>query len=150
MLENGLSRSAEANWNSMKWLNTMGLVFFMATSLFGAAREAEWKKVDEAVQKGLPATAVTNLQLIIPEALKDKAYAEAVKAIGKKIALEGQIQGGKAEENILRLEAEISRAPKEMVPMLDTLLAHWYWNFFQQNRWRYMQRTATAQAPGKD
>ena len=34
--------------------------------------------------------------------------------------------------------------------MLETLLAHWYWQYFQQNRWRFLQRTATAQAPGKD
>ena len=37
-----------------------------------------------------------------------------------------------------------------MVPVMDTLLAHWYWQYFQQNRWRFMQRTATAQQPGKD
>jgi hypothetical protein len=29
-------------------------------------------------------------------------------------------------------------------------LAEWYWHYFQNNRWRFMQRTATAQAPGKD
>ena len=37
-----------------------------------------------------------------------------------------------------------------MVPLLDTLLADWYWHYFQQNRWRFMQRTATAEQPGKD
>ena len=82
--------------------------------------------------------------------MKDKAYAEAVKAIGEKIALEGNIQGNKPEEKITRLEAEIAKAPKEMTPVLQTLLAHWYWQYFQQNRWRFMQRTATATAPGKD
>ena len=34
--------------------------------------------------------------------------------------------------------------------MLQTLLADWYWHYFQQNKWRFMQRTATAQQPGKD
>ena len=48
------------------------------------------------------------------------------------------------------MEAEIARAPKEIVPLLDTLLANWYWHYFQNNRWRFMQRTQTAQAPGKD
>ena len=37
-----------------------------------------------------------------------------------------------------------------MVPLMDTLLADWYWHYFQQNRWRFMQRTATAAQPGKD
>jgi hypothetical protein len=118
--------------------------------LHAGPRDAEWKAVEDAIQKGLPKTAITNLEPIIQSALKDKAYAEAVKAIGQKIALEGNIQGNKPEEKITRLEAEITKAPKEMVPLMDTLLAEWYWQYFQQNRWRFMQRTATAAQPGKD
>src|SRR5262249_11032977 len=34
--------------------------------------------------------------------------------------------------------------------VLDTLLAHWYWHYFQQNRWRFMQRTTTGAPPGND
>src|SRR5271165_740245 len=119
-------------------------------SAFGGARDAQWKRVEEAINQGLPKTAITNLEPIITAALKEKAYAEAVKAIGKKIAQEGNIQGNKPEEKITRLEAEIAKAPKEMVPVLDTLMAHWCWQYFQQNRWRFMQRTATARPPGKD
>ena len=122
----------------------------MSSSLQAGPRDAQWKAVEEAINKGLPKTAITNLEPIIQGALKDKAYAEAVKAIGQKIALEGNIQGNKPEEKITRLEAEIAKAPKEMVPLLDTLLAEWYWQYFQQNRWRFMQRTATATQPGKD
>jgi hypothetical protein len=119
-------------------------------SLGAGQRDDLWRQVNEAVQKGQPKTAMTNLEPIIAGALKDKAYAEATKAIAKKIALEGTIEGNKPEERIVRLEAEIARAPKEMAPVMETLLAHWYWQYFQQNNWRFMQRTATAQAPGKD
>jgi len=125
-------------------------LILMSFSLTAAPRSSEWKKVDEAVSKGLPKTAITNLESIIQGALRDKAYAEATRAIGKKIALEGTIQGNKPEEKIIQLEAEIAKAPKEMVPVLDTLLAHWYWHYFQQNKWRFMQRTATGAQPGKD
>src|SRR6185503_7637850 len=83
-------------------------------------------------------------------AMAEKAYGEAAKAIARKIVLEGNIQGNKAEEKITRMEAEIAKAPKEIVPMLDTILANWYWHYFQNNRWRFMQRTATAESPGKD
>ena len=126
------------------------LLLLMKLSLFGGTRDAQWKRVDDAVKQGLPQTAITNLQPIITSALKEKAYAEAVKAIGKRIVLESNIQGNKPEEKITRLGAEIAKAPKEMLPVLDTLLAHWYWQLFQENRWRFMQRTATAEPPGKD
>ena len=97
-------------------------------------RDAQWKKVDEAINQGLPKSAITNLEPIIQGALKDKAYAEAVKAICEKIALEGNIQGNKPEEKITRLQAEMAKAPREMVPLMDTVLAEWYWHYFQQNR----------------
>src|SRR5882672_2770780 len=119
-------------------------------SLRAAPRDALWKAVDEAVQKGLPKTAITNLDLIIPAAIKDRAHGEAAKAIARKIVLEGNIQGNKAEEKITRMEEEIAKAPKEIVPLLDAIVANWYWHYFQNNRWRFMQRTQTAKAPGKD
>jgi hypothetical protein len=113
-------------------------------------RAAQWKKVDEAVNKGLPKTAVQELQPIIAQALKDKAYPEAIRAISRKIALEGNIQGNKPEERITRMKAEIAKAPPEMVPVMDAVLAHWYWHYFQQNRWRFVQRSATTAPPGAD
>ncbi len=125
-------------------------LLLMSFSLQAGPRDAQWKQVEEAIKKGLPRTAITNLEPIIQGALQDKAYAEAVKAIGQRIALEGNVQGNKPEEKITRLEAEIAKAPKEMVPLMDTLQAEWYWQYFQQNKWRFMQRTATATPPGKD
>ena len=101
-------------------------LIFLSVSVFAGPRDAQWKKVQEAIQKGLPQTAITNLEPIISGALKDKAYAEAVKAIGEKIALEGNIQGNKPEEKVVRLEAEMPKAPKKMAPVLTTLLAHCY------------------------
>ncbi|MHC4440678.1 MAG: hypothetical protein ACYS3S_25290, partial [Planctomycetota bacterium] len=106
--------------------------------------------VDEALQNRLPQTAKTILDEIIPAAMEDQAYAEATRAICLKISLEGQIQGGKAEEQIILLETEIADAPEEMKPVMETILAHWYWKYFQQNSRRFIQRTQTAEPPGED
>ncbi|MBN1419989.1 MAG: carboxypeptidase regulatory-like domain-containing protein, partial [Planctomycetes bacterium] len=125
---------------------------FALTALpaLAASRDDAWKKVDQAVEKGLPKTAIELLEPIIAGALEDQAYAEAIKAIGRKIALEGEIQGGKPEEKVARMKAEIAKAPEPMRPAMEAILAHWYWQYFQQNRWRFMQRTMTAEAPGED
>ena len=113
-------------------------------------RDQLWKEVDDAKKKGLPQTAIEKLNPIIEGASKDKAYAEAIKAIGQKIALEGNIQGNKPEEKITRMKAEIEKAPAEMKPVMEAILANWYWHYFQQNRWRFMQRTQTAAPPSDD
>lgn len=135
---------------SMKKILLLTVLAVMNLSAAGSTREDLWKKVDEAVAKGLPQTAIANLEPIIGSALKDKSYAEAAKALVQKISLEGNIQGNKPEERITRLEAVIAKAPAPMVPLLNTLLAHYYWQYYQQNRWRFLQRTTTAEAPGKD
>ncbi len=131
-------------------LSALGLIMIAAGTHAASPREADWKKVEEATKQGLPQTAITNLQPIIQGALADKAWAEATKAICRKIALEGQTQGNRPEEKITRLDAELAKAPAEIKPLLQTVLAEWYWQYFQMNRWRFMQRTATAQAPGQD
>jgi len=113
-------------------------------------RDTQWKEVDEAMKKGLPKTAIEKLNPIIEAAIKDEAYAEAIKAIGQKIALEANIQGNKAEEKVTRLQAELDAAPNAMKPMLEAMLANWYWHYFQQNRWRFMQRTQTEAPPSDD
>jgi hypothetical protein len=114
------------------------------------SRDGLWKDVYSAIDKGLPKTAIGVLDQIIPGALQDQAYAEATKGICLKISLEGQIEGGKAEEVIVRLQDEIAQAPAPMQPVMEAVLAHWYWTYFQQNRWRFVQRTQTAEPPGED
>ena len=129
-----------------------GVVTFLtvATSILAAPRDAQWKKVEEALRKGLPKTAIEELEPIITGALADKSYAEAIKAVGRKIVLEGNIQGNKPEERIFRMQAELEKAPVGMKPAMEAILAHWYWSFFQHNRWRFTARTQTAAAPGPD
>jgi hypothetical protein len=126
------------------------LTLMQPASAADGPRAAQWQAVDEAVQKGLPQSAISNLNPIITAAVRDKAWPEAVRAIAKRISLEGNIQGNKPEEKITRLEAEIPKVPAEARPVMHAVLAHWYWHYFQQNKWRFMQRTQTAEPPGKD
>jgi len=126
------------------------LALSLALAAVAADRSARWKEVDDAMNKGLPKTAIEKLDPIIREAIAEKAWGEAVKAIGRKIALEGNIEGNKPEERILRLEAEMAKAPAEMKPLMHAILGHWYWQFFEHNRWRFLQRTPTAEPPGAD
>ena len=55
------------------------------------------------------------------------------------------MQGSKPEEKITLLQDELGKVPVEAKPLLETVLGHWYWQYFRQNRYRFMQRTATAE-----
>ena len=56
------------------------LVFSMSALALAGPRDDQLKQVDEAMKKGLPQTAIEHLEPIIQGAMKDKAYAEAIKA----------------------------------------------------------------------
>ncbi|MBN1419220.1 MAG: carboxypeptidase regulatory-like domain-containing protein, partial [Planctomycetes bacterium] len=114
------------------------------------SRDEAWKQVEEAMKKGLPKTAIERLDPIIEGALKDEAYPEAIKAIGRKIALEGMIERNGRKEVLIRLQAEIAKAPAAMRPAMEAILGHRYWRYFLANRWRFMQRTQMAAPAGED
>ncbi len=127
------------------------LSFLLFTvTLYAGKRDALWKEVADAEEKSLPATAIEKLGPIIDGAMADKAWPEAIKAIARRIVFEAEIEGAEPEEKITRMEAEIAKAPKPMQPVMEAILAGWYWEYFQENRWKFMQRTQTAEAPGKD
>jgi len=105
--------------NHVKWVGWALLLLVTVRTSAAGPRDDLWNQVDDAIKRGLPKTAIAILDQIIPEALQDQAHAEATKAICRKIALEGQIQGGKAEEMIVRLETEIAEAPDPMKPTND-------------------------------
>lgn len=136
--------------NHLRGLLCLLLLSVIASTATAGSRDSLWSQVDEAIEKGLPRTAIAVLEQIIPEAIADQAHAEATKAICLKITLEGRIQGGKIEEMIVLLQVEIDDAPAPMKSVMETILAHWYWEYFQQNRWRIIQRTQTAVPPGAD
>ena len=98
----------------------------VSVAVVTTASALSWQKVYEARDKGLPKTAIEELKPIIVEAMANKKYAEAIKAICLKIAFEGNIEGNKPEEKVIRLQAEIEKAPAEMKPLMKAILAHWY------------------------
>ena len=137
----------------MKRLQTLTfatLLLLAASAATAGPRDALWDQVNDAISKGLPKTAAAVLDQIIPEALADEAYAEATRAICRKIVMEGMVEWDGYEKMIVKLEAQIAEAPEPMSPLMEAILAHWYWEYFQANRWRFMQRTQTAEPPGAE
>lgn len=123
-----------------------------AAMLLGGPRDAQWKQVDDAITGKLPKTAIELLGPIISGALADRAYPEAIRGIVTRIGLESSIEDGdnKSYGRILRLTREIARAPAEMKPVMTAILADGYWQYYQNNRWRYVRRTEVASGHDSD
>ncbi len=109
-----------------------------------------WKQVEDAVVQGLPRTAIEKLGSIIKAALANKKYPEAIKGIARRIQLETEgAYKHDLEKAIRKFGEEIDKAPVEMRPILHLLQARSYLNYFEENRWFFAERTATATPPGE-
>ena len=106
-----------------------------------ADRAAAWKSVDKALEEGKPKTALQALAGVEASAVRDKAWAEAARAIATRVLTETEDRPGDDPERVLRLAAAIDKAPAETRGVLEAIRANWTWGYFQANRWRYQQRT---------
>ncbi len=109
-----------------------------------------WKEVDDATNRGLPKTAIEKLKPLIDTALAAGDHDAAIKAISTKIVLESNIEGNQPGERITRMKAAIAAAPEPMKPVMNAIMANWFWNYFQQNRWQFDGRTQTETVPSDD
>jgi len=115
-----------------------------------ASRKKLWAEVEKAQQEGLPKTAIEKLQLIYDDAMGQDQLPEAIKALAAKFMAEGSIDQPVLPNVIRKLEAAIPETPVEIRPVMKALLADWYFSYFQQNRWRFAQRSQTSEAPSED
>ncbi|KPJ72676.1 hypothetical protein AMJ52_05605, partial [candidate division TA06 bacterium DG_78] len=109
-----------------------------------------WQDVQEALYNGLPKTAIESLDRILDIAQKEENYDEWITALTEKIVIEATIQGNKPEEKVKRLKEELVTADVRIKPILQAILAHWYWHYYSRNRYRFMKRTPTEYMTDED
>ena len=108
------------------------------------AREGQWVTVQRALDEGKPKSALEALAGIEEGAIAAKAWDEAARAIATRVHADTGDRPPEDPERLVRLEAALQKAPDEVKPVLEAILANWTWGFFQNNQWRYAQRTSGA------
>lgn len=117
------------------------------TNTFAQSKKYDslWKKVNELItKKGLPQSALTEVNKIYVLAKKDKQEAQIIKALVYKITLEENQAEDAGQQSIKKLEKETADAAEPSRSILYSLLAETYLSYFQQNRWKLYNRTTTV------
>ena len=106
--------------------------------------EAKWKEVDDLLNnRGLVKTAIAEIQKIYDLAIKEKQEPQQIKALIYLSTLEEDLDEEGETKGIIQLENELKNTKAPVTQILHSILAGKYNNYFQQNRWRLYDRTAT-------
>ena len=104
-------------------------------------RGPQWQAVQKALDEGKPKSALEALSGVEQAAIADAAWAEAARAIATRVLAETGDRPDDDPARVILLAAEIEKAPAETRRVLQAIEANWTWGFYQQNQWRYQQRT---------
>ncbi|RSK42065.1 alpha-2-macroglobulin family protein [Mangrovimonas spongiae] len=130
----------------MKHLTTLLMIILFAhTSQAQDNYQSLWKQVESFDNKGLPKSALKIVKQIENQAKKEDNKPQQIKTLlfKSKYAL---ILEEEAQLNIINdFKTEISSNSTPTKSVLENMLATLYWQYFQQNRWRFYDRTKTSE-----
>ncbi|MFM2339081.1 MAG: hypothetical protein RL115_2274, partial [Bacteroidota bacterium] len=105
--------------------------------------EAEWKKVNGFIEKGLPASALTEVKKIYTLAKKENQEAQIIKSLVSISTLQNDNREDNEVFSLTEIEKVITASKEPIVSILKNMQAEMYWNIFQQMRWQIYNRTQT-------
>lgn len=112
--------------------------------------EAVWKTIDSLTEKGLPQSALEKLDKLQLRAKTDNNHAQKIKSQLYRIRLESDYQEGYYESAIYSLEKEVKTETFPCSNVIHSILGQLYWNYFNNNRYRFYNRTDMQQSDSDD
>ncbi|MCP4131455.1 MAG: hypothetical protein GY754_10780, partial [bacterium] len=115
-----------------------------------AAYKTLWKSVEDYRGKGLPKSSLKVVNRIYSKASKEENAGQIIKALIHKIYYIQQVE----EETIVTIQAELNRELKKsshpVTPVLHSMIAEQYWNYYQRNRYRFLKRSTAKKVKQDD
>lgn len=106
--------------------------------------EQLWKKADSLERKGLTKSQLEVVRLVYNKAKLENNAPNLVKSVVYKLKLESYISDDDFVKEINDLSSEIKTVEYPVKPVLQSMLAEIYWRYYQQNRYRFLNRTTTV------
>ncbi|MEM9980864.1 MAG: alpha-2-macroglobulin family protein [Bacteroidota bacterium] len=100
-----------------------------------------WKEIDKFIAEGLPASALKKVEEVYQRAEKEKAADHLVKSVIYQLKLTDYKEENAFVKNLIQLREEAEKAQHPVKPLLHSMLAEMYWQYYTNNRWRFNQRT---------
>ncbi len=105
--------------------------------------EKKWKQVDSFENKGLPKSALEITDKIFEQAKKDKNSEQVIKSFIYVLKFKNNIEENAFEKLTHQLDSAALKADFPDNAIMHTMLADMYWWYYQNNRWKFYNRTNT-------
>ncbi|MBE0570357.1 MAG: hypothetical protein IH618_02340 [Ignavibacteriaceae bacterium] len=112
--------------------------------------KSAWKTVDSLEQQGLTRSALEVVEEIYKAAKKDNNQPQFIKSVFYKLKYGNYIEEDSHVKIVQDVKAEIDTASFPANAILESILANVYWQYYQNNRWRFQQRTETVNFDNED
>lgn len=116
----------------------------------GDTYEKLWKRVDSCEKKGLTESALKVVEVLYSKAKAENNAAQFVKAVIHRMKFESYKEEFSLEKSIFKLRDEANAAKYPVKPVLQSILADAFNQYFQNNRWKFYERTSTVNFKNDD
>jgi uncharacterized protein YfaS (alpha-2-macroglobulin family) len=129
--------------------NALSILLIIVFSIYSQAQNSNyedlWTKVEQLEVEGLPKSALKIIEDISKKAAKDKNSPQFIKTMlyKSKFALVLEEDAQLSIINDFKNQIELREFPTKNV--LESMLANLYWQYFNQHRWQFYNRTKTAE-----
>ena len=111
---------------------------------------SNWKKVEGFEKKGLTKSALKEVMVIYNLAIKDNNDAQQIKSCMYQIKYRNMVEEDSHENNIFFVDTLIAKAKAPAKNILQSMHAEMFWQYLQNNRWKFYDRTKLAEEKSKD
>jgi len=101
-------------------------------------------RIDSLANIGLPKSALKEVDKLDALARADNNTAQQVRAVIYRMTFQSYLEENALVAIITRLKSDIDKADFPVKPVLQSLLAQMYWEYYKDNRYRFGQRTKLA------
>lgn len=107
----------------------------------GSAFIEDWKRVDSLGQNGLTKSALEEVEKILAKSRTQNNHQQILKALIVKAKFQSYVEENGFKLTLNELETESEKATYPLKPMLHSVIAELYWQYYQNNRWKFYNRT---------
>ncbi|MGB1041946.1 MAG: MG2 domain-containing protein [Tenacibaculum sp.] len=127
-----------------KFTITLLMIFLFSTTMHAQENYKDlWENVHQLEVDNLPKSALKIVDQIYAKAKKDKNAAQLVKTLLYKSKFSLILEEDAQLKIVNQFKEHISKSSFPTKNVLENILANLYWQYFNQNRWKFYNRTQT-------